>query len=56
MFPPLVVRIGGKVDIIEQYEEEGDLFKDKNYHLKEKVCFFSSILGFLESCCTHAIA
>ena len=30
-------RIHGKEDVIQQYEEEGEVFKTKNYELKEKV-------------------
>ncbi len=30
-------RIHGKLDIIEEYEEDSEVFKDKNYQQKERV-------------------
>ncbi len=33
-------RITGKEDIIEQYEEESEDFREKNYKIKLEVVFF----------------
>lgn len=48
-------RIHGKEDSIEQFEEESEVYKDKNDQLKEKVSMQADIDQFIINFCHRII-